>query len=94
MQMNMEVDPCDSGLDQMSLQTRMIRNTMMPHMADKSNSPKGEGPPGPNAPGHLQGVRIVESRDLLGGGHLVVIRHEGRLYHLRRTRLGKLILTA
>jgi hemin uptake protein HemP len=38
--------------------------------------------------------RIVESRELLGGQGEVLIRHEGRLYRLRRTRLGKLILTA
>lgn len=36
----------------------------------------------------------VESRVLLAGGDELLIRHEGRLYRLRRTRLGKLILTA
>jgi hemin uptake protein HemP len=36
----------------------------------------------------------LESKDLLGGKSEIVIRHEGRLYRLRRTRLGKLILTA
>ena len=39
-------------------------------------------------------MRVVESRDLLGAGEELLIRHEGRLYRLRRTRLGKLILTA
>lgn len=38
--------------------------------------------------------REVESRDLLAGGEELLIRHEGRLYRLRRTRFGKLILTA
>jgi hemin uptake protein HemP len=37
---------------------------------------------------------VLESRDLLGGDNEVAILHEGRLYRLRRTRLGKLILTA
>lgn len=37
---------------------------------------------------------VVESRALLGDRQEVLIRHEGRLYRLRRTRLGKLILTA
>ena len=38
--------------------------------------------------------RFVESRELLGESGQVVIRHGGRLYKLRRTRLGNLILTA
>jgi hemin uptake protein HemP len=38
--------------------------------------------------------RVVDSRDLLGPNEEILIRHEGRLYRLRRTRLGKLILTA
>jgi len=37
---------------------------------------------------------VLESRHLLGEGAEVLIRHEGRIYRLRRTRLGKLILTA
>lgn len=38
--------------------------------------------------------KVVESQDLLDGREELLIRHEGRLYRLRRTRLGKLILTA
>lgn len=38
--------------------------------------------------------RAFESHELFRGGREVVIRHEGRDYRLRRTRLGKLILTA
>lgn len=38
--------------------------------------------------------KIVESRDLLGPTQELFIRHGGRVYHLRRTRLGRLILTA
>jgi hemin uptake protein HemP len=64
----------------------------MPKMSEKSNSPR-EGESGaPETGSALQ--RVVESRDILGGNAEVVIRHEGRLYRLRRTRLGKLILTA
>jgi hemin uptake protein HemP len=37
---------------------------------------------------------ILDSEELLGKRQQVLIRHEGRLYRLRRTRLGKLILTA
>lgn len=38
--------------------------------------------------------KIVDSASLLGPGDELLIRHEGRIYRLRRTRLGKLILTA
>ena len=37
--------------------------------------------------------RVVESADLLQGQDHVLIRHEGALYRLQTTRLGKLILT-
>jgi len=37
---------------------------------------------------------VVDSKTLFGGGSELVIRHAGREYRLRRTRLGKLILTA
>jgi hemin uptake protein HemP len=36
---------------------------------------------------------IVESAELLQGKDHVLIRHEGALYRLQTTRLGKLILT-
>jgi hemin uptake protein HemP len=42
----------------------------------------------------MPGEREIDSRELLGATGEVAIRHEGRLYRLRRTRLGKLILTA
>lgn len=38
--------------------------------------------------------RAFDSQELFQGGHEVVIRHDGREYRLRLTRLGKLILTA
>ena len=36
----------------------------------------------------------IESQSLFGGRVEIVIRHNGRDYRLRQTRLGKLILTA
>jgi hemin uptake protein HemP len=65
---------------------------MMPKMSEKSKSPSEEPASAPEAGTAIQ--RVVESGDILGGKAEVVIRHEGRLYRLRRTRLGKLILTA
>lgn len=78
----------------MSLQTRMIRNTMMPKMSHKSNTPKSGIPPGTSTPHETGNARVLDSKDLLGSRGEVVICHEGRVYRLRRTRLGKLILTA
>ena len=46
--------------------------------------PKPSPPPAPP----------VDSDQLFRGAQEVVIRHNGREYRLRRTRLGKLILTA
>jgi hemin uptake protein HemP len=37
--------------------------------------------------------RIIESDQLMRGASLVAIRHEKRVYILRKTRFGKLILT-
>jgi hemin uptake protein HemP len=60
----------------------------MPDMNAKRNSP-------PRPPGTRGGPEtVVESAVLLGDRQELLIRHEGRLYRLRRTRLGKLILTA
>jgi hemin uptake protein HemP len=36
----------------------------------------------------------IDSAALFAGAQEVIIRHGGREYRLRRTRLGKLILTA
>lgn len=67
------------------LQTRMIRNSMFG--MSPLNPPNGPSPPAPAAP-------VVESADLFNGAAEIVIRHAGREYRLRRTRLDKLILTA
>lgn len=37
--------------------------------------------------------RVLASDDLLQGARTVAIRHNGSLYRLQATRLGKLILT-
>jgi hemin uptake protein HemP len=69
----------------MRLQTRTILN-IMPHMDDARKAPATPAPPAEE--------RILDSRELLGPRDDVLIRHEGRLYRLKRTRQGKLILTA
>jgi len=38
--------------------------------------------------------RSIDSTELFAGAQEIVIRHSGREYRLRRTRLDKLILTA
>lgn len=38
------------------------------------------------------GIRCVDSSDLLGRHRQLLIRHEGRIYRLRITRQNKLIL--
>lgn len=57
-------------------------------------NPQCKTPGGPEPPDSLPPVKELESRALLGPAGEVRIRHGGRLYRLRRTRQGKLILTA
>jgi hemin uptake protein HemP len=40
-----------------------------------------------------QAARPLDSAELLGGARRVEIRHNGEVYRLQETRLGKLILT-
>ena len=77
----------------------MIRNKIMPEMTPKINKPQpDQGEAGAQAPDPPEAVpgapRMLDSAELLGAQGEVLIRHEGRIYRLRRTRLGKLILTA
>ena len=60
-----------------------------PTAASASPSPSGSAPtdPADHAP------RVLESQTLFGAEEAVYIRHDGALYRLQRTRLGKLILT-
>lgn len=55
----------------------------------------GETPrPPPPAPVPPPGdARIVNSEDLFGPDHELIIRHDNMNYRLRITRAGKLILT-
>lgn len=76
----------------MRLQIRTIRNTIVPKMSSQGKRPPPNSPPADTL--GLATPAIVESRELLGKGDQVLIRHEGRIYRLQRTRLGKLILTA
>jgi hemin uptake protein HemP len=41
----------------------------------------------------LNGLRDIDSRDLLAGQSSLLIRHQGEVYRLQTTRQGKLILT-
>ncbi|MBI2768534.1 MAG: hemin uptake protein HemP [Burkholderiales bacterium] len=45
------------------------------------------------APAVPAAPRAVTSTELLQGGRMVEIRHNGETYRLQATRLGKLILT-
>jgi hemin uptake protein HemP len=59
--------------------------------ADRDPPPAREpaSPPGASA----APVRRIHSRELLGTSAEVEIEHAGHIYRLRRTSLGKLILT-
>jgi hemin uptake protein HemP len=50
-------------------------------------------PPAASAAAEGAPMRRIDSRDLLGAAHEVEIDHGGHIYRLRRTSLGKLILT-
>jgi hemin uptake protein HemP len=58
---------------------------------DASSSKEGQGPQAalPSRPQDIS----VESVELLRGSKMLGIRHNGSLYLLRTTKLGKLILT-
>ena len=49
--------------------------------------------PSPQAPEVSQAAGPLDSAELLGGARSVEIRHNGEIYRLQKTRLGKLILT-
>jgi hemin uptake protein HemP len=54
--------------------------------------PPSRAPAAPAAAG-APPVRRIHSRELLGAAAEVEIEHAGHIYRLRRTSLGKLILT-
>jgi hemin uptake protein HemP len=47
----------------------------------------------PALPASPPSQQVLESSELLRGARLVEIRHNGEIYRLQATRLGKLILT-
>jgi hemin uptake protein HemP len=49
--------------------------------------------PSPQSSGATQASGPLDSAKLLGGAKSVEIRHNGSVYRLQETRLGKLILT-
>ena len=71
--------------------------------ANLANRPSFHATSGEDANSAMQGlrdtpsehgsVRSVESRDLLKGHKAVEIQHNGAVYRLQSTKLGKLILT-
>ncbi|HSI52774.1 MAG TPA: hemin uptake protein HemP [Ramlibacter sp.] len=61
---------------------------MQPSAAPRDPQPPSAAPtPEPGAP------RTLASSELLQGERFVEIRHNGEVYRLQATRLGKLILT-
>ena len=61
-------------------------------MPESSRDGKGEKPADP-AGAARDDIRTVSAAELLGRAGVVRIEHQGELYTLRRTRLGRLILT-
>ena len=47
----------------------------------------------PTAPAGAARPRLLTSRELFGSGNRVDIEHQGEIYRLQITRLGRLILT-
>ena len=75
----------------------MIRNIIhcqrtTPDAQLASNTP-GDEVPTLDSPAHDRPA-VLDSATLFNGATEIVIRHGGREYRLRRTRLDKLILTA
>ncbi len=59
---------------------------------DRKPSPPAPDRPEPGTPLPDRPPELASS-DLLRGGKIVEIRHNGEVYRLQATRLGKLILT-
>lgn len=65
-------------------------------MSDKLQVQVSDEPPAVSAAplGATQPAPRISSRELIKDGNGVEIDHDGRIYKLRITQLGKLILTA
>ena len=59
--------------------------------ASKSDSSPSEQRPSEDQSEQAKSL-IIESRDLFQGNSVIQIRHGNKIYTLRQTRLGKLIL--
>jgi hemin uptake protein HemP len=59
----------------------------------RPDAPQAGAPMAADAPGDGRAGQPLDSRLLLQGGRCVEIRHNGEVYRLQATRLGKLILT-
>ena len=60
------------------------------HADDKSRQPDAPTPAG----SQTSTERRIPSSELFGGAREIVIEHGGRIYRMRITQNGKLILTA
>ena len=58
-----------------------------------TRSPASPPAPRQDKPAAAQPPAVLASADLLRGGKMVEIHHNGEVYRLQATRLGKLILT-
>ena len=63
-------------------------------MPTTKNTPDAEVPRADADNSKVGHIPRFDSRKLFGQGKSVQIEHEGKVYELRVTRLGKLILTA
>jgi hemin uptake protein HemP len=57
-------------------------------LAHERGAQRPDAPSAPEAP-----PRRIDSKNLLGAAQEIEIHHVGQIYRLRRTTLGKLILT-
>ena len=65
----------------------------MPQNEANGTAGQARAAPPSQAPGAKQASGPLDSAKLLGGARSVEIRHNGAVYRLQETRLGKLILT-
>ena len=61
-------------------------------MTDAISPPQTAAPPPRTAADAAHPERVLRFEDLAGDGSEVLIEHAGRVYRLRRTRQGKLLL--
>lgn len=67
--------------------------SVTPHHNSHSTIPLDKQSVSPSHDAQLANPRTWDSRELLSGQTMVLIRHLGEIYRLQSTRQGKLILT-